>query len=143
MFLDSIKLTGKLEIFVGDELMQVVNNTVVTSGKNYIAGLLSSGSAFTGNFMQLGTGTTAVTLADTAVQTPQGTRVAGSLSSAGAVLQIDSLFPAGNPAAQQNISEAGLYTASTGGILVARSVFSPVGKETTDSLRIIWSITVA
>lgn len=141
--LDStVELRGDLQIFVGDKLVHEVHNTVVTAGKNYLASIMQAGTSFDAYYMQLGTGTTAVAAGDTGLQIPKGTRVAGTKTVVNNVLSIEAVFLSNNPATPEDITEAGLFTASSGGILFARSVFSATPKPVTDSLRIIWSITV-
>lgn len=143
MLEDNLELKGTLQFFIGEELVQTVHNTVVTVGKQYLAGIIAAGTAYAATWMQLGTGTNAVVVGDTDVQIATGTRVQGTLTSSGTSFIIDSTFPAGNPATQQNITEAGIFTASTAGTMFARSVFPSVTKPTTDALRIVWTITVA
>lgn len=142
MLEDTIKLRGDLKIYVGDDLVHEVNNTVVTVGKNYLASIMQAGTSFDAYYMQLGIGTTAVTAGDTGLQTPKGTRVAGTKTVVNNVLSIESVFLSNNPSTPEDISEAALFSASSGGTMFARSVFQATPKPVTDSLRIIWSITV-
>lgn len=138
---ESVKVTGRVSIYCGDTLVSV-SNTVVTAGYNYIASVLGSAGTYTGKFIAIGTGSTAVTAGDTALVAEVGTRVDGTMTVTGNVITIDGTFTANNPATEQTIQEAGLLTASTAGTLVARTVFGAVTKPTADSLRIVWELTI-
>lgn len=143
MLEETVRLRGDLDIYLGDTLVREVRNTVVTVGKNYLTSILASGASFDAYWMQLGIGTTAVTLGDTALENPKGTRVGGTKGSSGNILTVEAVFVSGNPSTDENISEAALFSASSGGTMFARSVFAAIPKPTVDSLRIIWSITVS
>jgi hypothetical protein len=134
---DLFDSTGKLKD------SREINNVVVTVGKNFLAAWLAAASQ-AGYFMQyigLGTGTNAANSADTALQTELATRVAGTLSSSTNVWQNQATFGAGvNTGA---ITEAGIFSASAAGTLLARQVFGVINKAAGDSLQITWQITLA
>jgi hypothetical protein len=136
----SLKLFGP-EGELKDE--REVKNVVVTAGKNYLATWLAASSQ-AGYFMQylgVGTGTTAANASDTALQTELSTRVAGTLSSSTNVWQNQATFGAGVDTGA--ITEAGIFTASSSGTMLARQVFSVINKGAGDSLQITWQITLS
>lgn len=139
---ESIKLVGHVKIYRGDELVIDTNNTVVTAGYNYIAGILGNQGTYAGKQIAIGTMSTAVSAGDTALGAEVGTRVDGTMTVSGNVITIDGTFGANNPTTEQTIQEAGLFTAATAGTMVARTTFGAVTKPTADSLRIVWEITI-
>lgn len=120
-----------------------IKNVVVTVGKNYLANWLTAATQST-YFMQyigLGTGTNAANASDTTLQTELSTRVAGSLSSAANVWQNQATFGAGiNTGA---ITESGIFSASSGGTMLARQTFAVINKGAGDSLQVTWQITLS
>lgn len=140
---DPVVFKGRVQIYSGDTLVRDIDNLVVTTGKTYIASILGGASAYAGTYMGLGIGTTSAGIWDTDLQTPKGTRVNGTLSTVGSAFVVDSTFPQNNPTTQEFITEAALFTASTSGTMVARTTFAGVTKPVTDTLRIVWTITVA
>lgn len=145
---ETLKLKGRINFKLFDENGNLkdernIENTIVTAGKNYLATWLAAASQ-AGAFMQyiaLGTGTTAASSADTALQTETGTRVAGTVTSSTNVWQNIALFGAG--VSTGAITEAGILSASSVGTLFARQVFSVINKAAGDSLQITWQVTFA
>jgi hypothetical protein len=120
-----------------------INNVVVTVGKNYLANWLTAAtqSDYFMRYIGLGTGTTAANASDTDLETALPSRVAGTLSSTGNVWQNQATFGAGvNTGA---ITEAGIFSASSGGTLMARQVFGVISKAAGDSLQVTWQITLS
>lgn len=117
-----------------------IKNVVVTVGKSFLAEWLTT-AQLTG-FMQyigLGTGTNAASASDTALQTELSTRVAGMLTFSANVWQNQATFGPGVDTGA--ITEAGLFSASSGGTLFARQVFPVVNKAAGDSLQLTWQVT--
>ncbi len=145
---DSIKVTGrfKVELFDSNGALKEtreVKNTVVTAGKNFLATWLAAATQ-AGYFMQyisLGTGTNAASSADTTLQTELATRVAGTLSASTNVWQNIAVFGAGVDTGA--ITEAGIFSASAAGTMLARQTFSVINKAAGDSLQITWQITLS
>lgn len=117
-----------------------VKNTIVTVGKNFLANWLTASQ--TSGFMRYqgtGTGSTGAAAGDTDLETPLPTRVAGALSNTNNVLENQASFgPGVNTGAW---TEAGMFSASSGGTLFARQTFGVVTKETGDTIVITWQIT--
>lgn len=122
------------------------HNLVVTIGKTALATWLATTSP-SGAFMSyvgLGTGMTAPTLGDTALQSEFSgggySRQVGVLTSSSNVLQNQSTFGPGNGTG--SITEAGLFSALTSGTMFARQVFSVVTKGAGDTFILTWQITL-
>lgn len=157
------QLSGSLSIVLMDEDMKVkqeiyVPNTIVTSGKNHIANRLGVASPDTRmSFMGIGTGSTAVSVGppgDTALATElsgnsytritmSNTSASNSVNVTNAVVTYSATFAANNPTVEVVLREAGIFNASTAGVMLCRTVFPIVTKQPNDTLTINWTITVS
>tara|TARA_B110001454_G_scaffold206774_1_gene217507 strand:- start:92 stop:526 length:435 start_codon:yes stop_codon:yes gene_type:complete len=140
---DGIALTGKLIISLNDEIVQETNNLVVTAGKEWVTARMKNTSTVM-THMGVGTGTTAAVIANTDLETVTGARLALTTSGgtvAGAVITFHKSFPAGAHTAA--ITEAGIFTAVTGGTMLARTVFGVVNKGNLDTMTISWAVTIS
>ena len=72
MINDGLKLKGKLSIALNDEVVQEVDNLVVTAGKGYVASRMKDASATAMSHMAIGSGTTNPAAGDTALETELG-----------------------------------------------------------------------
>lgn len=148
MLNDNIKITGdvKIDIIGADGAIKdsrEIKNLVVTSGKTFIASRMVGTAAAAMGWMELGTGTTAAAVGDTALQTAiAGSRVAltSGTSSTNVVTYVAS-FPAGTGTGA--VTEAGVFNASSAGTMLCRTVFSVVNKGAADAMSITWTITVS
>lgn len=143
-------VTGFLHIKLYDEAGNLkqeenIKNLVVTSGKNFIASRMQGTTLAVMSYMAVGTGTTAATTADTALQseltrvgTPNFTATAGS--SPNIVAYSGTFGPGVGTGA---ITEAGILNALTTGTLLARTVFPVINKGANDTLVIAWNITIS
>ena len=148
MINDNIKITGDVRIDLFDENGMVkdtrkIKNLVVTVGKTFIASRIVGVSAAVMGWMELGTGTTAAAVGDTALQTViSASRVTlTSGTSATNVVTYVATFPAGTGTGA--VTEAGVFNASSAGTLLCRTVFAVVNKGALDSMSITWTITVS
>ena len=145
---DSIKITGdvRIDIIGADGAIKdsrEIKNLVVTTGKNYIASRMKDATATAMTHMELGTGTTAAAVGDTALQTAiSGSRVTltSTTVTTNAVAYVAS-FPAGTGTGA--VTEAGVFNASSAGTMLCRTVFSVVNKGAADAMSITWTITVS
>ena len=141
---DGIALTGKLTISLNDEIVQETNNLVVTAGKEWVAARMKDTSTVM-THMGVGTGTTAAVIANTALETQHGdgrqTLTTSGGTVAGAVITFHRTFAAGNQTGA--ITEAGIFTASTSGTMLARTVFGVVNKGALDTMTISWAVTIS
>jgi len=142
MINDNLALTGALSIAINDEVVQETNNLVVTAGKEWVADRMSDANTVM-THMAIGTGTTAAAAGDTALGTQLDrnalTTSGGTVS--GATITYACTWAAGDGTGA--ITEAGIFDASTGGDMLARTVFSVVNKGSADSMTITWTITVS
>ena len=145
---DNIKITGdvKIDIIGADGAVKdsrEIKNLVVTTGKTFIASRMVGVASTVMGWMELGTGTTAAAVGDTALQTAiSGSRVAlTSGTSATNVVTYVASFPAGTGTGA--VTEAGVFNASSAGTMLCRTVFSVVNKGAADAMSITWTITVS
>lgn len=146
-----LRATGKLNIVLADALGNIkyevnTHNMVVTSGLNHIAARFKNAGTSAGvgaemSHMAIGTGTTAPSLGDTGLGTPNGARQAlTSFTTSGASATFVSTFASGYSGA---ITEAGVFNALTSGTMLCRSTFLEINKATDDTLTITWIVTLS
>jgi hypothetical protein len=140
MFQDDMKMTGRLIISINDNVVQEVDNLVVTAGKEFVAARMIGTSADVMDNMAIGSGSTAAAAGDTALGSELDRQSATS-SASGAVVPFAATFAAGNGTGA--VTEAGLFNASSGGSMLCRTVFSVVNKGASDSMTISWAVTVS
>jgi hypothetical protein len=146
---DSLKMSGWVKITHYDEQGNIKashedHNLVVTVGKNAVATQLAASSP-TGGFMKyvgIGTGTTSPAITDTALQTELSgggySRQIGTLSSSTNTYTNTVTFAAG--VGTGAITEAGLFSASTSGTMLAHIVFSVYNVQSGDTFGLVWNI---
>jgi hypothetical protein len=147
MFNDAIKMTGNLKLVLTDEHGNVkqeeeVKNLVVTVGKGFIASRMKDATATAMTHMEVGTGTTAAAVGDTALQTAVASSrvtLTSTTVTTNNVAYVAS-FPAGTGTGA--LTEAGLFNASSSGTMLCRTVFSVINKGAADTLGITWTVTV-
>jgi hypothetical protein len=143
---EGIKLTGKIliELRGPDGKLKdrrEVQNIVTNTGRQAIIDRLQGSTPAAAAFIAIGTGATAAAAADTTLQT----EVARSASAA-SLTQPDAYtdrcidtFAAGTGTG--TITEAGRFTANSGGTMMGRQVFTGVVKTASDSLQITYDFT--
>lgn len=142
MLNENFKVTGQVTIQKNGEVVRDIPNTIVTAGKNDIASLITGAGAVM-THMAVGTGTNAVAAGDTTLQT-ESDRNALSTSGGTAstnTVEFVAVWNAGDGTG--SLTEAGLFSASSSGTMLARTVFSAVNKGSSDVLTITWTITVS
>ena len=138
---DALKMKGRLQIHVNDELVQEVDNLVVTAGKGYVASRMKDTTASAMSHMAIGSGSTAAAAGDTALGNELGRVALTSTTVSGAVVTYVASFPAGTGTGA--VTEAGILNASSSGTLLCRTVFSVVNKGASDSMTVTWTVTVS
>ena len=138
---DALKMKGRLQIHVNDELVQEVDNLVVTAGKGYVASRMKDTTATAMSHMAIGSGSTAAAASDTALGNELGRVALTSTTVSGAVVTYVASFPAGTGTGA--VTEAGILNASSSGTLLCRTVFSVVNKGASDSMTVTWTVTVS
>ncbi len=141
MINDGLKMKGRLTISINDEVVQEIDNLVVTTGKEYVASRIKDTTATAMSHMAIGTGTTAAAAGDTALVSESArTALTSTTVSTNTVVYVDT-FGAGTGTGA--ITEAGVFNASSSGTMLCRTVFSVVNKGADDSMTITWTITVS
>jgi len=142
MLVENLKMTGKLSIAVNDEVVQEVNNLVVTTGKNYVASRMKDATVTAMSHMAIGTDSTAAAVGNTALGSESArTTFSSTPTVTGNEIVYAATFGAGTGTGA--ITEAGLFNASSGGTMLCRTVFSVVNKGASDSMTITWTVTVS
>jgi hypothetical protein len=124
-----------------------VNNTIVSSGQDLLAGFLATGTDSGKQFMSalgIGTGATAPTTNDTNLQARTGNAVTASLSKPSArVWQATANFASDNPSGTAQIQEAAILnkTDTSGFVMWARQTFAVINKGASDNLNLTYSVT--
>ena len=143
MISDDLEMKGRLVIQINDEIVQEVDNLVVTAGKGYVASRMKDATATAMSHMAVGTNSTAAAAGDTALGTEAGRAALTSTTvntSAGTVTYVGT-FAAGTGTGA--LVEAGILNASSGGTLLCRTVYTTVNKGANDSMTITWVITIS
>lgn len=145
---ETLKATGKVFVTVtganGEVKQQFeVPNLVVTTGKNHIAAKIAAttNSPAAMTHMAIGTGSTAPAAGDTTLGTETGrVSLSGSVVSTNTITYT-ATFPAGTGSG--DITEAGIFNASTVGTMLCRTTFPTVTKQAGDSIAVTWVVTVS
>jgi hypothetical protein len=140
MINDNFSLTGALSIAINNEVVQETHNLVVTAGKNWVADRMNDVNTKMSH-MAIGTGSTAAVAGDTALGTQLDRNTLSSTTVTGNKIAYACTWAAGDGTGA--ITEAGIFDASSGGDMLARTVFSVVNKGAADSMTITWTITVS
>lgn len=141
MINDGLKLKGKLAIALNGEVVQEVDNLVVTAGKGYVASRMKDASATAMSHMAIGSGSTAAAAGNTALGSELGRVSLSSTSVSNAIVTYTATFAAGTGTGA--VTEAALLNASSSGTMLCRTVFSVVNKGSADSMTITWTVTVS
>jgi hypothetical protein len=137
-----------IELFSSDGKLKEernIDNLMTNAGEAHIADQLASApdeSAM--SHMAIGTGTTAPTSADTALEF-QIDRNALTSRTQGAAGDDNDIIYVGDWAAADGtgaITEAGILNSSADGTLLARATFAAINKGAADTLKITWTVTI-
>lgn len=117
------------------------HNLIPTAGLAWVAKLIGDASPPAAiSHMGVGTGTTAASAADVALQTPLGARVAVTRTYESTPAH-RAKFIGEFTGIEGAVTEEGLFNALTGGTMVARSVSAAMNLTASDTLRITHYIT--
>jgi hypothetical protein len=142
MINDQLQMTGALTVEKNGQVVREIDNLVVTAGKTLVAARLAGGGSNV-THMAVGTSTAAASASQTALSSEldrNGLTTSGGTASSNTV-QYACTWNAGDGTGA--LTEAGLFTASSGGTMLARTVFSVVNKGANDSITITWTITIS
>ena len=140
MFKDDMKMTGRLVISINDNVVQEVDNLVVTAGKEFVASRMIGTSSDVMDNMAIGSGSTAAAAGDTTLGSELDRQSATS-SASGAVVTFAATFGAGNGTGA--VTEAALFNAASGGAMLCRTVFPVLNKGAADQMTITWAVSVS
>ena len=144
-------LKGRVNVFLRDARTgniideKHVDNLVVDVGEDWVAQRMVNGASTQDmNWIELGLGTAAAAGTDTTLQTVlASSRKSGTNSVVGATWQLIVNWGT-SEANTAGIEEAGIFgTTSSGGVMLARTVFTAVNKTNNDTLQIQWQINVS
>jgi hypothetical protein len=146
MINDTMKAKGRLSIVLTDSDGNVkdsreVDNLVVNSGLAYIASRMKDTTDDAMSHMAIGAGTTAAAGGDTALESQLSSRISltSTTVTANAVAYVATFNPGVSTGA---VTEAGIFNASTAGVMLCRTVFDVVNKGSDDTLSITWTVTI-
>jgi len=155
----AMKVTGKLKITKIDEFgnksILLTKNLVVNGGLSWIAGRLvdtgtDPGHTIPGEIsaMKIGTSSTAEAGGQTDLISPVATQTTlDSVNVSGNTVQFSATYGPSNPGTEEALKEAGLFTGTGnvggGDIMVCRTVFPIVTKQTPDTIIINWNLTIS
>jgi len=119
-----------------------IKNMIVAGGLNSLAKAWAGDATDLPSHMAIGTGTTAITLGDTTLESEVSPRIAlGTNTSSGATYRASATWGSGD-ANGNTIANAGLFDAASSGVLLAAAVLdTTVVKDATKSLTITWYAT--
>ena len=148
MISDNLSLKGRLNIVVTSPDGEIkdqkeIDNLVVTTGKNFVASRMAGTSSGVMSHMAIGTGTTAAASSDTTIGSESARVALTSTTVNSNDVVYAATFPANTPASAAAITEAGLFSASSSGTMLCRTVFSVVNKQSADALSITWTVTAS
>jgi hypothetical protein len=141
MINDNLKLKGRLKVAINGETVKEIDNVVVSDGKGYVASRMKDATATAMSHMAIGTGSTAASSSDSALETEAGRVSLTSTTVSSNEVEYVATFGAGTGTGA--ITEAGILNASSSGTLLCRTVFSVVNKGSSDSMTITWTVTVS
>ena len=140
-FDSNLAMKGRLTIAINDEVVQEVDNLVVTTGKGYVASRMKDATATAMSHMAIGTGSTAAAASDSALGSESARVALTSTTVSGADITYVATFGAGTGTAA--ITEAAVLNASSSGTMLCRTVFAVVNKGASDSMTITWTVTAS
>jgi len=138
---DRITPKGHIQLYKNGELVRELDNLVVTIGKGLAAQLIGGLSITAFTYIQIGTGTTAATIANTTLETYNAE---GSVTptEAGGVLTLDKTFTFAGTVA---VTEGGVFNGAQADApdMLCRQVWTAITFYANDKLRAVWAVTVA
>ncbi|MCD6255588.1 MAG: hypothetical protein J7J44_04865 [Deltaproteobacteria bacterium] len=151
-FREKIKVKGELELVVFDKYGNVkdrrhIKNVITDVGKAQVAGLINGAVTTQFKYIAIGTGTTAASSSDTALETETHRELADTLDRVTTTVTNDTarlIKTFSGYTGSESITESGVFDASTGGNMLCRRTFSAlnIDWDAGDSLQITWKIQV-
>lgn len=146
MIQEHIRARGDLRLVLTDSNGRVkvdhdLRNLVVTTGREFIASRMVSGSAAVMSHMAIGANDTAPAVGNTTLGSEAARVALSSAAASGAVASYSATFPSGSGTGA--ITEAGIFNAGSGGTMLNRVTFPVVNKQAGDTLAIAWTVTIS
>ena len=146
---ENLKATGKVRIIKTNAQGVTtqdfeVPNLVVTTGKTFIAQSMiktTTNSPAAMTHMAIGTGSTSPGASDSALGTQTGRVSLSGNAQSSNTITYTATFPAGT--GDGAITEAGIFNASSGGVMLCRTTFPVVNKASGDTIAVTWVVTVS
>lgn len=148
MINEQITVTGDVKITVFDENGNIkevrdIKNLVVDGGKSFIASKIAQSGSLNISYMGIGTGLSSPIYSNTALDSQIAKRQTTAIAYTSGTNQVTftSSF-SGVTHHNTAVSEAGLFCASTGGVMVCRTVFGSFTILSTDTIGISWTLSI-
>lgn len=142
------KVKGRLHIVLKDKNGNIkeernIKNLIVNSGIAHIVSRMVQGTDAVMSHMALGTSNQSPAPGQTALVSPLTPRraVTANLSVGQNEIIYTAVFGTGDTVG--SLAEAGIFNGSTGGTMLCRTTFSPVNKQTDDTVSINWTISLS
>ena len=145
--INKLKVKGDLNIVVKDKDGKIkdtrkVNNLVVDAGLDFITQRMTANTATVMSHMAIGTGTANAAAGNTSLGSQSGSReTLDVITVTDNAIAYTAIFEAGDQTG--NITEAGIFNASSSGTMLCRTTFGAVTKNSDDTMTIVWTITVS
>jgi hypothetical protein len=147
-WVDRLRVTGHVTLVLTgpDGAVKEVreqSNLVVNTGLGHVTARLAGTSQGVMSHIGIGSGSTAAAGGDTALGSQVGARkTLDSTTRTGAsnqsIVYVGTFYPGESSG---SIREAGIFNASTSGVMLCRTVFGVVTKAAQDTLQITWTLT--
>lgn len=119
---------------------QTEKNLVVTTGLAHIVSRMLANTNSSMTHMAIGSGITAVTAADTTLETELAREAFTSATSVGSVITYVGTYAAGTGTGA--VAEAGIFNNVSAGTMLNRVTFASINKGALDSMVVTWSLTI-
>lgn len=145
---DFVKAEGKVTLVLTGSDGAVketreVENLVVQVGLNYIASRMKDATATAMTHMEVGTSSTAASLAQTTLVAAVSASRTALTSTTVTTSSVAYACTFGAGVGTGALTEAGIFNASSAGTMLCRTVFSVINKGAADTLTITWTIAVS
>lgn len=145
MFKDNIKMIGEIQLTLIGEDGKIKSealfpNLVVSTGKAFVAQRMTSNTTTLMSHIAIGTGTEGPAITDTILDSEIIRKQFSSANvSSNTVTYIATFLPGEGVGA---ITEAGIFNSQTAnsGVMLSRTTFPVVNKESGDTLTITWNV---
>jgi hypothetical protein len=145
---DFVKAEGKVTLVLTGSDGAVketreVENLVVQVGLNYIASRMKDATATAMTHMEVGTSSTAASLAQTTLVAAVSASRTALTSTTVTTSSVAYACTFGAGVGTGALTEAGIFNAASAGTMLCRTVFSVINKGAADTLTITWTIAVS